>query len=319
MRSFYSQYGRELRKFINFRRTYRAHVWSEPILRSFDTFATAHHALPLPKAIDQWLRSRSTPTRSAKTRYRDLIAIRQFCNFRKRFDQNAYVPDQTRPSPAALSQFDAYILSPKQIKTLISRVGELRGTPLRHARLRALLLVLYCTGLRIGEAMRLRLADVDLKRDFFRISPSKGRARLVPFGRDLGAQLKRLLDLRRSAGYLLTPQTTLFEREDCRADSTQNARESLNTLFRLCGLKPKKGSGRGGLRVHDLRHTYATHRLQRFYQAGINPSAMLPWLSAYMGHVNLLGTQRYLRATPLTLAAASRRFRRSLNFDPAKP
>jgi len=315
--SFHSRWRRELQEFIKFRRTYLTSEWPAAKLRLFDTFATAHPRLPLPEVISLWLQRDAR--RNAKTRHNDLIAIRQFCVYRRRFEPDAFIPDRIGPAAAVQSHVKAYILSPKQIKRLINAIDALRGSPLRHARLRALVLVLYCTGLRIGEAMRLRLLDIDLRRACFRVGPSKGRVRLVPFGRDLAAELKHWLNCRRDAGFVLTPQTPLFEREDGRPDSRWNAAASLNTLFRLCGFKPKRGSGRGGLRVHDLRHNFGVHRLQRSYRAGLDPTPLLPWLSAYMGHVDLLGTQRYLQATPQTLAAASRRFRRSLGFDPAKP
>jgi len=315
--SFHSQWRRELQEFINFRRTYLTSEWPEAKLRLFDSFATAHPRVPLPEVIAMWLQRNAT--RNPKTRHNDLIAIRQFCVYRRRFDPAAFVPESIGPSAAVRLHVKACILSPKQIKRLINTIDELRGSPLRHARLRALVLVLYCTGLRIGEATRLRLSDIDLRRAYFRIGPSKGRIRLVPFGRDLATELKHLLNCRRHAGFVLTPQTPLFEREDGRPENRSNARTSLNTLFRRCGFKPKRGSGRGGLRVHDLRHNFGVHRLQKFYRAGIDPTPLLPWVSVYMGHVNLLGTQRYLQATPQTLAAVSHRFRRSLGFDPAKP
>ena len=194
---------------------------------------------------------------------------------------------------------------------------SLRRSPVFRARIRTLLLVLYCTGLRIGEAVHLHLADVDLKRAYFRVGPSKGRIRMVPFGRDLAAELSRWLGLRRRNGFVLTPQTTLFEREDGRPDSPRNAARRLTVLFRCCGLKPKRG--RQGPRIHDVRHAFCVHRLQRWYRAGLDPGPLLPWLSAYLGHVDLLGTEKYLHATPALLAAASKRFLRSLKFDPANP
>ena len=153
----------------------------------------------------------------------------------------------------------------------------------------------------------------------FRIGPSKGRVRLVSFGRDLADELSKWLDARRKAGFTITPQTPVFEREDGRPDNLWNAGMRFNTLFRQCGLKPERGSGRVGLRVHDLRHTFAVHRLQRWYHAGQDPNPLLPWLSAYLGHVNLLGTQRYLRATPEILEAASKRMRHSIGFNPGEP
>jgi integrase len=132
-------------------------------------------------------------------------------------------------------------------------------------------------------------------------------------------ELKHWLNRRRDAGFKLTPQTPLFQREDGRADNVGNASMRFSTLFRCCGFKPRRGTGRGGLRVHDLRHMFAVHRLDLWYRAGRDPTPLLPWLSAYLGHVNLLGTERYLQATPQTLATASRRFRRSLGFNPWRP
>jgi hypothetical protein len=54
------------------------------------------------------------------------------------------------------------------------------------------------------------------------------------------------------------------------------------------------------------------HRLTRWYAQGVDLHARLPWLSAYLGHENLLGTEAYLHATPQLLRAASRRFARRL-------
>jgi len=312
---FHSQWSKELQEFIEFRRTYFTSDWPAAALRRFDSWATTHPSLPLPETIDSWLKR--MPHAHAITRGNELIAVRQFCLYRRRFDAQGFVPE--RITPRVRSRFRATILSPHQIRLLLTSIDELAGPPLRRARLRALFLVLYCTGLRLGEALRLRLVDVDLKRAYFRIGPSKGRIRLVPFGMDLTKEIKVWLNKRRDAGFVLAPQTPLFERENGQPDTLWNAGMRFNTLFRRCGFKPPRGSGRVGLRVHDLRHNYAVHRLQHWYRAGLDPTPLLPWLSAYMGHGNLLGTQHYLTATPQTLSTASRRFRRSVGFDVAVP
>lgn len=56
------------------------------------------------------------------------------------------------------------------------------------------------------------------------------------------------------------------------------------------------GKGKGP-RIHDLRHTFAVHCLQRWAENGEDINAKLPYLSAYMGHVGLSSTQQYLRLT----------------------
>lgn len=84
------------------------------------------------------------------------------------------------------------------------------------------------------------------------------------------------------------------------------ASDSICRLLRRLGLKPPKG--RVGPRPYDLRHTFAVHRLTRWYLEGADIAARLRWLSAYMGHCDLTGTERYLRATPELLEIAGDRF-----------
>ena len=61
----------------------------------------------------------------------------------------------------------------------------------------------------------------------------------------------------------------------------------------------------------------AVHRLQRWYREGRDLHKMLPWLSAYLGHRNLLGTELYLHATPELLATAARRLQQQLSMASA--
>ena len=76
--------------------------------------------------------------------------------------------------------------------------------------------------------------------------------------------------------------------------------ESLPTL------KPPRG--RAGARPYELRHAFAVHRLTAWALEGVDVHAKLPWLSAYLGHQNVLGTEVYLKATPQLLELASQRF-----------
>jgi integrase len=61
-----------------------------------------------------------------------------------------------------------------------------------------------------------------------------------------------------------------------------------------------------------MRHTFAVHRLTDWYRQGLDIHARLPWLSAYMGHDNVLGTEVYLTATAELMALASQRFEQRL-------
>jgi site-specific recombinase XerD len=173
--------------------------------------------------------------------------------------------------------------------------------------LHLLLLILYCTGLRPGEPLRLRMADLDLKARTFLIRDSKGRTRIVPFGADLARVIQRYLKQRAaladqasdSCDYLLLDRSG-------RALKTHRVTKVICKLWRRIGLKPAHSPG--GPRLYDLRHAFAVHRLTRWYAQDVDLHARLPWLSAYMGHENLLGTETYLHATPALLRVASRRF-----------
>ena len=77
-------------------------------------------------------------------------------------------------------------------------------------------------------------------------------------------------------------------------------RSTLYKIFRVllhrCGI-PHGGRGRGP-RIHDLRATFAVHRLETWYRNGDDLNVKLPILATYLGHDSLAGTQWYLRLTP---------------------
>jgi integrase len=66
--------------------------------------------------------------------------------------------------------------------------------------------------------------------------------------------------------------------------------------------------GQRKARIHDLRHTFAVHRLLRWYEEGANVQSKLPLLSTFMGHSNIYSTQRYLTITGSLLNEANKLF-----------
>ena len=70
----------------------------------------------------------------------------------------------------------------------------------------------------------------------------------------------------------------------------------------------KRQNARYQPRLHDLRHTFAVHRLTAWYRTGADVQSLLPGLSTHLGHLCLKGTQRYLTMTPELLTEASLRF-----------
>ena len=89
--------------------------------------------------------------------------------------------------------------------------------------------------------------------------------------------------------------------------SRVGASHLLRIIIQRAGLKPAKG--RGGARIHDLRHTFVVHRMTQWYREGINPEARLAHLAAYLGHRDIHSTLVYLTITQELLQQANSRFR----------
>jgi integrase/recombinase XerD len=309
---FVSPLAREIVGFLAFKRSrgYR-YARAEFILRSFDRFlsrrARSLRASEVGGAILAWLASR--PGRKAISVAMDLSVLREFWRYLRRQCPQDFAREPTWPRLPTEPRFVAYVLTPAQVRALLKLVRELVGPRFRRPLYRALILVLYCTGLRFGEALRLRIRDLDVRRRVLFVPESKGKSRWVPFHQSLGVELERYLRARRAfLGYDARSDDRLFVSLNRRSLPNSTAGATFSKLYRAAGLKPARG--RVGPRPYDLRHTFAVHRLTGWYRQGLDLHGRLPWLSAYLGHNDLLGTEKYLRATPELLALAGSRFRR---------
>jgi integrase len=204
--------------------------------------------------------------------------------------------------------FTPYVISEDDIKRLLELAKTLTRPSFRAPLYRALLLLLYCTGLRFGEALQLHLRDVDPDARVLFVQTFKGKARWVPFHRSLGREIDKYLIARQAfMATIARPDDRLFVGVNRENLPVGTAAATLRKLFQKAGLKPMRG--RVGPRAYDVRHTFAVHRLSRWYRQGVDLHARLPWLSAYMGHDDILGTETYLTATPELLELAGNRLR----------
>jgi integrase/recombinase XerD len=261
--------------------------------------------IPLAEAIQRWCGR--LPGRKAVTLANEFGVIRQLCLYRRRYDSTSYVPEHSW-APVKASTFFPYIFSQDEIRRILAVASAHDGHFMWASMLRRLVLVLYCTGLRLGEAVRLKMADVDLERGSLTIRDSKRRTRIVPMRDDLVGELRRYVDDRRQ---LLFDQRcadpeALFIRRNGSPLTTAAASNAIRRILRRLGIKPAQG--RIGARPYEFRHAFAVHRLTLWAQEGADIHAKLPWLSAYLGHQNVLGTEVYLKATPQLLELASSRF-----------
>ena len=302
--------ARQLDDFLQFKRSlgYR-YRRAEFTLREFDRFlveyASKHRRWQLDRAAITWLSSK--PGRKARSVSADAAVLRQFYRYLRRSENRAPVVEPIWPRLPTESAFVPYFLSKDQILSLLTLCIDLKRPHFRAALYRALILILYCTGIRFGEALCLRMRDVNTQSGVLFIDTFKGRSRWVPFHRSVARELDRYLTLRMT--YAPShPETRFFVGADRRRLPVATASCTFRRLFKSAGLKPEKG--RIGPRPYDLRHAFAVHRLSQWYRQHVDPHARLPWLSAYMGHVDIVGTETYLHATPELLELAGSRLRR---------
>ena len=210
--------------------------------------------------------------------------------------------------PRYTQTFVPYIYSRRELRLLLEAVPRCQrnvGCRLSAATLRTLLLLLYGTGMRVGEALRLRMVDVDLDNGVITIRGTKFyKSRLVPMGRDVVRLLREYLA---TSGKWNQHYQPVFQSRLRRAIGHKVVEHSFRRLCNLAGVRRSDTSSHQP-RLHDLRHSFAVHRLTEWYRKGADVQTLLPALSTYLGHIDLRSTQCYLTMTPELLAAANRRF-----------
>ena len=301
--------ARDAKEFLLFKRsmgiTYQR---GEHVLDSFLRFVVqrwGNGKMELDDVVRQWCARRAGC--KAVTVANEFGVVRQLCLYRRRYDPSGYVPEHAL-APIKESIFQPYIFSHDEVRQVLALASHHHGHFIWAGMLRPLILVLYCTGLRLGEAARLHTTDVNLDRGTLMIRCSKGRSRLVVIRSDLVAELRSYVAQRqRLVRDLGRPDPeAFFLRRDASGLTVRSASEAIRRLLRQLGLKP--ATGRAGVRPYEFRHAFAVHRLTAWANEGVDIHTKLPLLSAYLGHLNIIGTEVYLKATPHLLELASTRF-----------
>jgi integrase/recombinase XerD len=279
-------------------------------LQRFDRFVSEQPNPPdvvTAELVDAWLANGRDL--SAATQKSRLGLVRQFSIYVARSRPETYVPDRTL-LPRRVQTFRAYIYSPQEYRDLLRAALALPGprATLRPKLFFTVLLLLYSTGMRVGEALRLRVRDLDLEGRTFFIRETKFlKSRIVPFSATLVEPLRDYLTDRLVAAN--KPEAFVFINHRSRPHSVDKFSESFRPLLVATGVP--RTPCRHRPRVYDIRHTFAVTRVLQWYRQGVDVTAKLPLLATYMGHVDVLSTQTYLNSTAELLREGSERFERA--------
>ena len=242
-------------------------------------------------------------------------AVRSFAAYHISIDPRTEVPPADFfPRTPGRNRF--YLYSDEEVQRLLAETLKRRvgATSISRWVRYTLYGLLSVTGLRIGEALRLNLADVDLDQGILTIRDSKfGKSRLVPLHPSTRIALSKYLQRRNDYFGRRDIEPFFVSRHGTRMRHN-DAWKSLVRLSRKIGLRGP--SDRRGPRLHDFRHRAAVQAMLRCYRSGAHPERRLPALSTYLGHGDLKHTYWYLHQNPGLMKQAVARLERCWERPP---
>ena len=228
-----------------------------------------------------------------------LSAVRGFARYLQACDPRTTVPPM-RLLSYGNQRRTPHLYTSEEAWSLVRAARDL-APELRAATTEAILGLLFSSGLRIGEALRLDRGDMNLSDGVLIIRHSKfDRSREVPLHPTCAAAL-RSYERRREHLMRRATSSAFFLSDTGERVSYDRFRTDFRALVVKVSIAPLPS---GPVRIHDARHSFAVNVLTRWHDEGADVRALLPSLSTYMGHVNPSSTYWYLSASPQLLEQA---------------
>ncbi|NCE98204.1 MULTISPECIES: tyrosine recombinase [Clostridia] len=254
-------------------------------IKAFGEFLQRRGIVALEKAgsndVAAYMMELKNSGKSKATINRKLSSIRTYYKFLIKKGMMKENPTEDIKSPR-IERRELDYLTIEEVETLLLAPDE----SIKGIRDRAILEVLYATGIRVSEIIELRLKDINLRMGFLTLNGAHGRARIVP----MGSMARRALD-----HYILSsrpalmkdgtpddPESVLFVNYLGEAFSRQGFWKLMKQYGRQVGLEDR-------LTPHILRTSFAVHMVQN--------GADLKSLQELMGHEDIMATRIYLSVT----------------------
>lgn len=257
-------------------------------LLEFDGLAKTVSNTPVvtKELIDAW--DALKPYLSNRTKIARHNTIRAFAAFCFAQDGTSYVPDTCKLN--SNSTFTPHIFTANEIRKIVDAADRLplrKNAPTRHHVIPAVIRLLYCCGLRINEVLRLKTEEVNLGDGVITVCNGKGcKDRFVPMHSSMTEYLRAYSKQLSSARKWFFPSTFGHY-------SSSAIYENFRELLFMSNI-PHTGNGP---RVHDFRHTFAVHTLEKQLSEGYDPMIIVPRLAAYLGHKSYRETCWYIHLT----------------------
>ena len=227
------------------------------------------------------------------TQSKRLNDLKQFAVFLSNLGFDAYIP----VCKAKINRHShvPYIFTAEQLRLFFSECDRIKPHPLsnKHLLLPLLYRLLFGCGLRISEAVALKLKNVDFKKGVITIRHSKhDKDRYIPISPTLTKCMQSYYAIMHGVS---TPEDYYFMKKDRSAIAANTVYKNFRMILWRSGIS-HGGKGRGP-RLHDLRHNFAVYSLNQMIRQEVDLYCALPVLSTYLGHASVAATERYIRLT----------------------
>jgi integrase/recombinase XerD len=244
--------------------------------------------------FDEW--SILAPGESEAHRYGRIMLLRAFSTYLQMIGYDSYLPK----APKFKSTFQPHIYTDNEVDGVFKACDKMFIRHKTHnnqfGAMPTLLRMLYGTGMRLSEALRLKHKDIDLDQGYCTLRECKnGQDRLVPFSVSLAQVCKDYCLFNQREGIDMGSETYFFVALDGSKCTEHTMYEHFRSILRKAGI-PHKGRGNGP-RLHDFRHTFCVKSLWKMAESGADIYHSMPILSTYIGHKSIESTNRYVRLT----------------------
>lgn len=267
---------------------------AESMIKRFDVFLQEHQHSEVSlgkELVIKWCKQ--SPNETVNNRIRRISLLRGLAEYMNRIGYTAYIFPKGMVTIDRYA-YQPYIFSNEEIRRMLiicDNYPPSAASPYRHKIIPLIMRVLYGCGLRVSEAVKLKKDDVDLKNGTLFIKYTKfNKQRIIPMADSL---------LQRCRAYygdviMANPDNEFF------FPSPYGGRLDTGTVydwFRDVLWKAGIAHTGKGPRLHDVRHLYALTCLKNWIRQGRDLTNCLVYLSVYLGHEDIRGSQRYLRLT----------------------
>lgn len=221
-------------------------------------------------------------------------------NFFEHWSWRGQMPFLILPTmrPAERQTFIPHIYTKPQIRSLLAATKSSQKRTIckaTAATFRMFILMLYATGAKYSEILNLKREDICCKKSRLTLHKTgSGLPRCIPMGSDIKRELQAYLRLNNRPHRGTAP---IFLNKAGQQLHSKNLSISFKRVRKIAGVDREDGSFYSP-RLHDLRFTFAVHRITSWIKSGANLNRLIPALSTYMGNVSLQSANEYLLLTP---------------------